>query len=167
MVNILMARVVKALLASLILVFTSQMSHAFLLETMDRQRVDLTDYIANDRWTLMMFWATDCVACEEQKPALEAFYRNNLDGAATVVGIATDGVEFQEQIEKLNKLHNPSYPNFMAYSDVFRRQYEELAGKEFRITPTFLLFDADGNLHGRKYGYLDFSGLQQLVSANQ
>lgn len=158
---------IKLLLALLVLTSTSQMSHAFLLQSMDGQRVNLTDYIADDRWTLMMFWATDCVACEEQKPALEAFHRQNSDSLATVIGVATDGIEFRQEIEKLNNLHRPSYPNLMAFSDVFHRQYKEMSGRDFRITPTFLVFDSNGELNGAVYGYLNFDELQQHIAASR
>ncbi|MFK7992693.1 MAG: TlpA family protein disulfide reductase [Granulosicoccus sp.] len=142
----------------------SHVTHAFQLQALDESRVNLMDYVNKDRWTLVMFWATDCIPCEEQKPALEAFHRQHSASLATVVGVAIDGMENREEIDKLNKLHDPSYPNLVVFTDVFHRQYKELVGKPFRTTPTFLVFDSKGQLQGNLYGYIDFDALTQHIA---
>jgi len=160
-------RAVRQLLWLLVLSpcwFISHSAHAFQLQAMDEQRVDLLDYVGDDRWTLIMFWATDCIPCEEQKPALEAFHQRLSPDVASVVGVAIDGMENRGEIARLNALHDPSYPNLVVFTDVFQRQYQELVGKPFRTTPTFLVFDPQGNLRGNLYGYIDFDALVQHVS---
>ncbi|MFK7857723.1 MAG: TlpA family protein disulfide reductase [Granulosicoccus sp.] len=153
---------VAALLPCLLSSYAAQ---AFQLQALDEERVDLMDYISTDHWTIVMFWATDCIPCEEQKPALEAFHRQHSPQLASVVGVAIDGMENREEIDKLNKLHNPTYPNLVVFTDVFHRQYQELVGKPFRTTPTFLVFDGEGKLQGNLYGYIDFEGLSQHITA--
>ncbi|MFK8083083.1 MAG: TlpA family protein disulfide reductase [Granulosicoccus sp.] len=153
------------LLALLPVLLLSHPLHAFQLQSMDEERVNLLDYVGNDRWTLVMFWATDCVPCEEQKPALEAFHQQHGDAVASVVGVAIDGMENRDEIDKLNQLHDPSYPNLVVFTDVFHRQYQELVGKPFRTTPTFLVFDAQGELQGNLYGYIDFEALSRHIVA--
>ena len=141
--------------------------HAFQLQSLDEQRVDLLDYVGDEHWTVVMFWSTDCIPCEEQKPALEAFHqRHTSNGTASVVGVAIDGMENRVDIDKLNALHKPSYPNLVVFTDVFHRQYKELVGKPFRITPTFLVFDSAGQLQGNLYGYIDFDALSQHITAH-
>lgn len=152
---------VMVLMACLIV---SNLVHAFQLQALDEQRVNLMDYVGDERWTLVMFWATDCIPCEEQKPALEAFHRQHSDSIASVVGVAIDGMENRDEIDKLNKLHDPSYPNLVVFTDVFHRQYQELVGKPFRTTPTFLVFDSNGQLQGNLYGYIDFDALTQHIT---
>ena len=141
------------------------LAQAFLLESLDKQRVDLLDYVGDGRWTIIMFWSTDCVACEEQKPAFEAFHRKHENTVAKVMGIALDGMENEAGIKKLIDLHEPSYTNLVVYTDVFYRQYEELVGKPFRITPTYLVFDPEGNVAGNIYGSMDFEALAVHVNA--
>ncbi len=140
-------------------------AHAFLLQDMEGERVDLMDYVGDGSWTLMMFWATDCVACEQQKPALEAFHRMHHGADAKVVGVVTDGFELKDEIDDLMAKHDPSYPNLVVYSDVFFKQYEELTNKSFRVTPTFLLFGPNGELKGNLYGYVDFNAISQHVTS--
>lgn len=46
----------------------------------------------NNKYTLVMVWATNCHLCEEQKPMIQTFHSDYKDTAANVVGIAIDGI---------------------------------------------------------------------------
>ncbi|MFT4727925.1 MAG: thiol-disulfide isomerase/thioredoxin [Granulosicoccus sp.] len=140
---------------------------AFQLQSLKADRVNLNDYVGDGRWTLVMFWSTDCIPCEEQKPMIESFHQQHHKIDARVVGIALDGMENYAGIKKLVDHHNPSYPNLVIFTDVFHRQYKELTGKDFRATPTYLLFSPDGQLSGSKAGKIERSLLESVVSQNQ
>ncbi|HEX4669738.1 MAG TPA: TlpA disulfide reductase family protein [Solirubrobacterales bacterium] len=45
----------------------------------------LSDY--RGHWVLVNFWASWCVPCREEAPALESFQRRHRDGSFTVLGI--------------------------------------------------------------------------------
>lgn len=140
--------------------------HAFQLQSMDDSRVELNDYVGGGRWTLVMFWSTDCIPCEQQKPMIEAFHQDHEAVDARVVGIALDGMEARLEIQKLVERHNPSYPNLVVLTDVFHRQFKELTGKDFRATPTYLLFDPSGNLAGTRTGMIERATLEAVVAGN-
>ena len=133
---------------------------AFQLQSMEDSRVDLDDYVGGGRWTLVMFWSTDCIPCEQQKPMIEAFHHDHEASDARVVGVALDGMEARAEIQKLLDHHQPSYPNLVVFTDVFHRQFRELTGKDFRATPTYLLYDTSGKLAGARTGSIERATLE-------
>jgi len=137
---------------------------AFQLQEMDAERVNLNDYVGDGRWTLVMFWSTDCIPCEEQKPMIEAFHQAHQDKDAQVVGIALDGLENLPGIQELVDHHQPSYPNLVVFTDVFHRQYKELTGKDFRATPTYLLYNPAGEVAGVRAGRIDRAMIESVVA---
>lgn len=136
---------------------------SFLMQDLAAERVDLLDYVGNGKWTLVMFWSTDCVPCEQQKPMIEAFHRDQRDTRARVVGVALDGYAHIEAIEALVQRHQPSYPNLVAFTDVFNRQYTEHVGSPLRATPTYLLYAPDGSLGGSHTGPISRAALDAAV----
>ena len=136
---------------------------AFQLESLKSERVNLNDYVGGGRWTLVMFWSTDCIPCEEQKPMIESFHQQHHRIDARVVGIALDGMENYAGIKELMDHNEPTYPNLVVFTDVFHRQYKELTGKDFRATPTYLLFSPDGQLAGSKTGKIERAMLESIV----
>lgn len=146
------------------LLFFSVASHAFQLQSVDAERVDLDDYIGDGRWTLVMFWSTDCIPCEQQKPMIEAFHADHHESDAKVVGIALDGLEHRESIQALIDRHQPSYPNLVAFPDVIHRQFKALTGKDIRATPTYLLFSPEGELAGSRSGAIERAMLESVLA---
>ena len=146
------------------LLLLSSLANAFQLQSLTSDRVNLNDYIGDGQWTLVMFWSTDCIPCEEQKPMIESFHREHHQTDARVVGIALDGMENYPGIMKLVDHHQPTYPNLVVFSDVFHRQYKELTGKSFRATPTYLLFAPDGSLSGTRAGKIERALLESVVA---
>ncbi|MBX2882260.1 MAG: TlpA family protein disulfide reductase [Granulosicoccus sp.] len=147
-----------------IVISAAGQANAFQLQSMNADRVHLSDYIVDGRWNLVMFWSTDCVPCEEQKPMIESFHQQHKDSRAVVLGIVTDGLEMKEEIDVLMKKHDPSYPNLVVFADVFYRQYEELTGKPFRVTPTYLLFSPAGDLVGARSGKIERQFIDKIVT---
>ena len=137
---------------------------AFQLETLDGQRDNLMQYVVDGRWTLVFLWSTDCIPCEEQKPMIQAFHSKYADNTAAVVGLVLDGHDHMAEIEKVMSRHKPSYPNLVVFTDVFSQQFNELTGKEFRVTPTYLLFQPDGTLAGVHTGPISEEALVAVVT---
>ncbi|MFK8075643.1 MAG: TlpA family protein disulfide reductase [Granulosicoccus sp.] len=157
------ARVFRLPLALILLLSIGGVS-AFQLQALDKTRVNLLDYVGDGRWTLVMFWSTDCIPCEEQKPMIEDFHQTYSASNAKVIGIALDGMENYSGIKKLIDFHQPTYPNLVVYTDVFHRQYQELTQKQFRATPTYLLFSPTGQLSGTRVGKIERAMLDSIVS---
>ena len=160
-------RAVSRLLLLFALLAVALPTSAFELQRLNAERVDLGDFVGNGRWTLVQLWTTDCIPCERQKPMLEAFHRDHVDSDARVVGIALDGPAAIEEIERVVARHAPSYTTLVAFDDVFARQFAELTGRDFRATPTYLLFRPDGAYAGVHTGPIERERVEAILAAER
>ena len=154
----------RRLLLTAALMFSAPIQAAFLMESLEGERVDLHDYLGQGKWTLVMLWTTDCVPCEEQKPMIEAFHSDHKGDKARVIGLALDGPSKRVEIDQLIEHHQPSYTNLLAFDDVFARQFTEETGEKYAVTPTYVLYKPDGSLFGVHVGKVDRQALDAAVS---
>ncbi|MGF1644868.1 MAG: peroxiredoxin family protein, partial [Thiotrichales bacterium] len=85
----------RLLLLTLLFVFTSGSAFAapdLDLRTLEGKAASLDDYVGKGKWTLVMFWATDCGICMREKPVMSDFHDAHKDKDAIVVGVAIDGM---------------------------------------------------------------------------
>jgi len=134
-----------------LLAFTaSNASASFLMQNLRGEKVDLHAYLGQGQWTLVMLWTTDCIPCDESN--------------ARVIGLALDGPDKQNEIEKLIEKHQPNYVNLITFDDVFPRQFEEQTGKTFSVTPTYVFYKPDGELMGVHVGKVSREALESVVA---
>jgi len=159
---------IKSFLAPMLMLLALSVSpaaqSAFLMQSLDGDRVDLHDYLGKGKWTLVMLWTTDCIPCEEQKPMIQDFHTANKDSKAEVIGLALDGPAMQDEIDKLIAHHQPDYTNLVAFDDVFLRQFQEETGKSYSVTPTYLFYRPNGELLGVHLGKVSRQALDAVVA---
>jgi cytochrome c biogenesis protein CcmG, thiol:disulfide interchange protein DsbE len=114
----------------------------------------VSDY--RGQWVLVNFWASWCVPCREESPALEDFYRQHRAQQFTVLGIDTrdltdDGRAFVAK-------YGISYPQL--------RDGDGDAGHDFGTTgvPESFLVNPQGRLVLIRRGPVDRSYLDQFVA---
>jgi len=137
-------KAVTLLLLSLVF-FTSQ-AQAFLVSDFDGNRVNVKDYVGDGRWTIVMLWQLECIPCEEQKPAVEAFHDRYKSSSAHVVGLVIDGHEYMPQIKSFVKKKPTAFPSYVVFGDVFRDQIQEETGKAFPAAPGYIIYGPEGEL---------------------
>jgi thiol-disulfide isomerase/thioredoxin len=119
------------------------------------------------RTVLMNFWATWCVPCREEMPALNALQAKSGSSAFEVVAINVDNGDpakrklFLEK-EKIDALKDYHEPTLALFNDLKRR------GLAFGL-PVTLLIGTDGCLLSAMNGPANWSGAdaQKLVAAAQ
>ena len=134
------------------------------LQELDGTVVDLDDYRGDGKWLLVMLWATTCHICEIQKPEISAFHDRHKDKDAHVLGIAIDGIEEIAAI-KSNMQHNKtSFPSLIGNIAIVASHYQNMTEESLRGTPTYLLFDPQGELVGNNPGPLSPEAIEKFMA---
>lgn len=82
---------------------------AFTLESFDGGTVSLSDF--EGKPVIINFWASWCVPCRQEAPALEAVWQSFRDGGLVVVGINQPRSDPEEQARAFLEEFGVSYPN--------------------------------------------------------
>jgi len=157
-------RILLALLLVISLVAVNASVGDIQLQNLSKQHFSLNELVRDGKYNLVMIWSTDCVACEEQKPMIQAFHEDYSDKTANVIGIANDGMSLRRKIKKLIKKNKPTYPNYVASPNTFFSEFEIATGKKFRATPTYIMFGREGQVLGVAVGQITREKLDHIVS---
>lgn len=146
------------------LLFQISFANAFELQGFDGSKIDLEDKLGNDKWTLVMFWAHNCHVCIEETPTISEFFNKRDD--VDVIGISIDGEENKALAEKFLASTKPSFPTYLSSLLIVSSNYQILTEEDFRGTPTFLLFNPNGELLGNNPGALSIEALEKFIDRN-
>lgn len=132
----------------------------------DGAEVDLKSLIGNGKWTLVMLWAVDCHICHEQKPEISRFHNEHKDIDAHVVGISLDGVSNVDRVTDYIAKNDVSFPNYVGNVAIIASNYFAMTEESFRGTPTYLLFNPEGELLGNNPGPLRVKAIEEFIARN-
>lgn len=127
------------------------------------ETLSLEDLTGNGKWTLVMFWASTCHICKLQKPDMSAFHEKHKDSKAEVVGIAMDGMERIDDIKRYISETKPSFPSYVADGIIVSSYYFGMTEETLRGTPTYLLFNPEGELLGSNPGLLSVEAIESFI----
>jgi len=150
-----------------LLLILSSSSTAFAIDLVDTNgRPDRlkTSVISND-WTLVMLWAHDCIPCERQKPMIEQFYRQNKTRGLSVIGVSTDSKALRIKAQETYRASKTSFTNYYYEGSDFRLAYGQFTGRDFLGTPTYMVYDSNGQLRGTHTGTLNRDMLEKQFGA--
>ena len=127
------------------------------------ENLKLEDLTGNGKWTLVMFWATNCHICRLQKPDMSAFHNKHKDDKAEVIGIALDGPGAMDAVNRYIEETKPSFPSYVADSLIISSYYFTMTEDNLRGTPTYLLFNPEGELLGNNPGMLSIEAIESFI----
>lgn len=149
-----------------LLTVSGGIGHAMEIQELDGDIVRLDQRVGGGKWLLVMLWATDCHICKEQKPEMSRFHDKHKDHDAEVLGIALDGMRAVDLVKDYLDAHQPSFPNYVGEFAIVASHYFVLAEENLRGTPTYLLFNPDGELVANNPGPLRVEALEQFIARN-
>jgi len=131
----------------LLLIFAAVPSQAVdIVSTKGGDSSKLNSEVAEGDWSLVMLWAHDCIPCEKQKPMIDTFYRQNNKRGLSVIGLSTDETTLRSKAAATYKKTKTSFPNFYFNGKNFQKEFQQLSGRRFLGTPTYMVFSPEGKL---------------------
>ncbi len=136
------------------------------LVSMSGEEMDGLPQADDGKWTLVMFWAKDCHACEAQKPDISAFSDKHKDGKISVVGIALDGRSNLVELRAHEKAGKSTFDSYVGELVLVAANIQLLTQESLMGTPTYMLLDPENNVIAYNPGMLVMSDLDSFVARN-
>jgi len=155
---------IKTVVTALLLTAVGVVNGMELQSIEDGAPVELENLTGHGKWTLVMIWATNCHICKIQKPDISAFHNEHKDIDAHVVGVALDGYDRVDAVVDYVKDNNVSFPNYVGNGAIIASHYFGMTEEMFRGTPTYLLFNPEGELLANNPGLLTVEALESFIA---
>ena len=126
--------------------------------------VQLDTHIGNDRWLVVMIWASDCHICNAEAAAYEEFHRSRDEQPVGVLGISMDGEEKRAAARAFVERHGISYPNIIGEPGTVGLYYQSATGEPLRGTPTFLIYNPAGELEAAQAGAVPPESVERFIA---
>ena len=123
----------------------------------------LGEFIGRGKWTVVVFWASDCPVCNAEVQQYVLFHDSYQDGQATVLGISLDGPTKKREALRFIDRHMVDFPNLIGQPRAIARLYTELVGEAWRGTPSFLIFSPTGELRARQVGAVPVELIEAFI----
>lgn len=134
-----------------------------LFSTFDNKPASISDYIAKNKWLLVMIWASDCHICNREAHAYVDFQFKHEEKNAQVLGISIDGQMKKKAAELFIKRHEINFPNLIGEPGKVAAWFEKLTGQNWMGTPTMLLYSPDGELRVQQIGAIPLELVEKFI----
>lgn len=152
------------LMAVILVLFVSQVYAMNILKDFDGGFHSLDEYTGQGKWAVVMIWASDCHACNQEAKNYVKFNKDHKDKDAFILGISTDGREKKVEAEKFIERHGVDFKNLIDEPGNVARLYSSLTGQPFVGTPTFLLFSPAGELRAAQVGAVPTEIIESFIA---
>lgn len=152
------------LMAAILLLFVGQVYAMNLMKDFDGVYHSLDEYTGQGKWTIVMIWASDCQACNQEAKNYVKFNKAHKDKDAFILGISTDGREKKAEAVKFIERHGVDFKNLIDEPGNVARLYSGLTGQPFVGTPTFLLFSPTGELRAAQVGAVPTHIIESFIA---
>lgn len=123
----------------------------------------LEDLLGQGRWTVVMFWASDCRVCAQEAPAWVLFDERQRKKDARVIGVSLDGKARLEAARAFRDRHLMDFPNLIGEPEDVARLFTDRARQPWLGTPSFLVYAPTGELKARHIGALPPERLEEYI----
>ena len=135
-----------------------------LMKDIDGAYHSLDEFTGQGKWAVVMIWASDCEACNQEAKEYVKFNKAHKDKDAFILGISTDGREKKAGAVKFIERHGIDFENLIDEPENVARLYSSLTGQQFVGTPTFLLFSPVGELRAAQVGAVPSHIIESFIA---
>lgn len=126
------------------------------LTTLHHEQAQLHDYIGKP--TVLVFWATWCIPCNEELPEIQAFYEQFHDSVNVLAINATHTEASVEAVQQHVQQKQWTFPIFIDET----KQVSQTFGA-FTV-PTTVILTADGEIAHEVYGPVDGAYIESIIA---
>ena len=114
------------------------------------QPKSVEDYFEDGKWTVVMIWRHDCHICNQEVDSYAFFHDGN--PVANVLGLSIDGMAKKADAENFIAAYDLPFENLLGEIGDVAKYYQDLTGRRFLGTPSFLIFNPQGQLSANRVG---------------
>lgn len=126
----------------------------------------LADYTGQGKWTIVMFWASDCHVCNAEVEQYIQFHEAHKESDANVLGISLDGNARLAAAREFIKRHDVTFPSLIGEPEAVANLYQELSRSYWVGTPSFLVFNPQGELKAAQPGAVPAGLIESFIKQN-
>lgn len=123
----------------------------------------VSEFMRDGKWTVVMFWSSSCGVCQEEAPRLEAFHQRHKNNNARVLGVSVDGNSGRSGARDFVTDNGLTFANLLGEAEDAVAMFHDATGAHMVGTPTFLVFDPEGEVRTYQVGALDLGILEKFI----
>lgn len=122
------------------------------------------EFTGEGKWTVVMIWASDCHVCNREIHNYVDFHFVHADKDARVLGISIDGWAGKDDAADFIERHKVDFPNLIGNVDAVADWFMRQSGARWAGTPTFLLYNPEGELKAQQVGAVPVDLIEEFIS---
>ncbi len=135
------------------------------LKSIAGKSTSLEEHIGQGKWKVVILWASDCHACNQEAEQYIQFHEENKAKQIELLGISLDGAAKLDDAKKFIKRHDVTFPNLIGEFEQVASMYESLTGGVWLGTPTILIYNPKGELKAAQPGAVPTSLIEEFINS--
>ncbi len=133
------------------------------LTDFDGKPASIAQYTGKGKWTVVMFWASDCLVCNKEARHYDEFHIKHRDKDAVVLGVSLDGKANIKDALGFVREHELRFPNLIGEAEDIAVFFYDSTGEHWVGTPTFLIYSPEGKLTVQQAGAVPVSLIEEFL----
>ena len=151
------------LASSILLILLPLPAISATLSDFSGKQKSIADYQEKGKWLVVMLWASDCHVCNQEAAEYVKFHQKHASKDALMLGVSLDGKEKFSDAKNFIKKHQLNFPNLIAEPENVAKIYTKLTGDQWIGTPTFLVYNPNGELLGAQVGAVPTTVIEGFI----